>query len=282
MSLPCTSPSSPGGPVASRILLIGQSAWRQRAPFLAVHSHGQRARRSFAGFNPRLDGTRKRLGAGSTFAAVCRCFPGKGPRRRRSRPRQTRNSGMFSLAAGASFEILRPQLVLPVGRLAIAQFLEFDSLFGRCWQTLGNSNSTGRASGFYFRSRIPPELRPWHRTEPGRTLLERSLRLIAQHPAIPRVSPARTPSQGPNIWTATLRPLSGKTCVPRSLLEFPQDARESGPMKGTFFATQEPAKIGTIPQPSPLNDQLVFATPRSAMLPTQLSSVFFTLSVCDA
>ena len=57
------------------------------------------------------------------FAAVIRCFPGKAPGGSDRMPalEEIRNcSGWME----AEFEILRPRLVIPVGRLAITQFID--------------------------------------------------------------------------------------------------------------------------------------------------------------
>src|SRR5205085_11617873 len=61
------------------------------------------------------------------FAAVIRCFPGKAPSGsdRVPAPDEIRNcSGWMN----AEFEILRPRLVIPVGRLAIMQFIDCEKL----------------------------------------------------------------------------------------------------------------------------------------------------------
>ena len=67
------------------------------------------------------------------FAAVCRCFPGKtsaGGDRVPS-PEEIRNCSSWLTD---EMEILRPRLVIPVGKLAIAQFVtigKLDGIIGR-------------------------------------------------------------------------------------------------------------------------------------------------------
>ena len=58
------------------------------------------------------------------FAAVCRCFPGKAPGGgdRVPAPDEIRNCSSWM---NDEFEILRPRLVIPVGKLAIAQFIPY-------------------------------------------------------------------------------------------------------------------------------------------------------------
>jgi uracil-DNA glycosylase len=78
--------------------------------------------------------------------------------------------------------LLRPRLVLPVGRLAAARLLQFDRLS----EVIGRSHPAVDLCG----RRVdviplphPSGASPWHRVEPGRTLLEGALALIEAHPA---------------------------------------------------------------------------------------------------
>ena len=61
------------------------------------------------------------------FAAVCRCFPGKasGGSDRVPNPQEIQNCSSWM---NDEFAILRPRLVIPVGRLAIARFIAFVKL----------------------------------------------------------------------------------------------------------------------------------------------------------
>jgi uracil-DNA glycosylase len=84
----------------------------------------------------------------------------------------------------AEFEILRPELVLPIGKLAIGQFLPEAPLT----ETIGKKF---RVERFGYEFDViplphPSGASPWHRIEPGRTLLNRALRLIVRHPAWPK------------------------------------------------------------------------------------------------
>src|SRR5439155_10119725 len=80
------------------------------------------------------------------------------------------------------FALLKPELVLPVGKLAIAQFLGERPLI----ETIGKKFRI-EYRGFAADSvplPHPSGASPWHRIEPGKTLLNRALDLIARHPAI--------------------------------------------------------------------------------------------------
>jgi uracil-DNA glycosylase len=168
-----------GRPVASRILLIGQAPGIREPQFgrLFAWTAGKTLFRwieSALGWDEET--ARNRI----YFAAVCRCFPGKNPRGGDRVP-DGQEIQACSHWLQREFEILQPSLVLPVGRLAISQFLKFDSLssvVGRRWELHCHGGVQDMIPLPH-----PSGASTWHRTEPGKTLLERSLHLIADHPA---------------------------------------------------------------------------------------------------
>jgi uracil-DNA glycosylase len=83
----------------------------------------------------------------------------------------------------AEFDILRPQLVIPVGKLAIAQFLVFNKLD----EVIGRTFSLRRERRAFDLIPLPHPsgASPWHRIAPGKSLLEQAMRRIALHPAMP-------------------------------------------------------------------------------------------------
>ena len=118
------------------------------------------------------------------MAAVCRCFPGKKPTggdRVPTREEIANCAGWIE----AEFQILRPDLVIPVGRLAIEQFVACPSL----------SDIIGTQMSIRFAGHEtdliplphPSGASPWPRMEPGKTLLRTALHLIAGHPALDRI-----------------------------------------------------------------------------------------------
>jgi uracil-DNA glycosylase len=168
-----------GRPLASRIVLVGQAPGAKE-PQLGRPFAWTAGRTLFGWLQSVLgwdeEATRSRI----YFAAVCRCFPGKNPHGGDRVPDEEEIRAC-SYWMRREFEILQPRLILPVGRLAISQFLAFDSLadvVGRRWELELN----GRVRDVIPLPH-PSGASTWHRTEPGKTLLERSLRLIAQHPA---------------------------------------------------------------------------------------------------
>src|ERR1700688_253814 len=84
------------------------------------------------------------------------------------------------------FEILRPRLVIPVGRLAIAQFVPFEKL----------GDVVGKKFALHLDGHRfdliplphPSGASPWHKIPPGKQLLEKAMRKIARHPAIEALS----------------------------------------------------------------------------------------------
>ena len=115
------------------------------------------------------------------FAAVCRCFPGKRPEGgdRVPAPEEIANCARW---LEREFALLKPQLVLPVGKLAIAQFLPVAPLTG----LIGKSfvvKYCGHAVDVIPLPH-PSGASPWHRMEPGLSLLKQALALVAAHPAL--------------------------------------------------------------------------------------------------
>jgi uracil-DNA glycosylase len=114
------------------------------------------------------------------MAAVCRCFPGKNPSGGdrvpspdeidRCRPWLERE-----------LDFLRPELLIPVGRLAIERFLPARPLV----EQIGKRHEVrrGRRSIDVIPLPHPSGASTWPRTEPGKSLTEKALALIGKHPA---------------------------------------------------------------------------------------------------
>ena len=114
------------------------------------------------------------------MAAVCRCFPGKNPKGGDRVPNQEEIDHCAGWL-GTEVKLLQPQLLLPVGKLAISQFMKVKKLD----DIIGHKH-TAEMRG--FKTDIIPLPHPsgasvWHRVEPGKTLLQQALQTIEQHPA---------------------------------------------------------------------------------------------------
>lgn len=167
-----------GQPVLSSVLLVGQAPGDKEGvlgrPF--AWTAGKTLFKWFSGIGLDEAAFRER----AYMAAVCRCFPGKNPKGGDRVP-DLGEIGRCSAWLEAELGLLRPKLVIPVGKLAIQQFLPVEKLD----QVVGVRHALRRPD---FESCLIPLPHPsgastWHRREPGKSLLEAALRLIAAHPA---------------------------------------------------------------------------------------------------
>ncbi len=167
-----------GQPVASRVLLVGQAPGPKEGemgrPF--AWTAGKTLFRWFAGIGLREQDFRQRV----YMAAVCRCFPGKNPKGGDRVPseREIQNCSEW---LDAEIALLRPKLIIPVGKLAIAQFMEV----GRLVDVIGHEFELEENGDLIDVIPLPHPsgASTWHRTQPGIGLLNASLSLIESHPA---------------------------------------------------------------------------------------------------
>jgi len=174
-------PPVSGGAVLSRVLLVGQAPG-VKEPVLARPFAWTAGRTLFGWFNEFCDMTEADVRARIYFAAVCRCFPGKTATGgdRVPAPEEIRNCSSWM---NDELDILRPLLVIPVGKLAISQFMaveKLDAVIGRMFPMRRN-----RRDFDLIPLPHPSGASPWHRIPPGKALLQKAMRLIARHPAFP-------------------------------------------------------------------------------------------------
>lgn len=171
-----------GRPVLSPVLLVGQAPGDKeivvRKPF--AWTAGKTMFKWFHRIGLEEEAFRNLV----YMAAVCRCFPGKNPKGGDRVPNGDEISNCSDWLA-KEIVLLQPDLVLPVGKLAIAQLMDFDKLVD--------------VVGKKFRldvHGVPADVIPlphpsgastWHRMEPGKTLLDKALVRIRRHPAWKRV-----------------------------------------------------------------------------------------------
>lgn len=115
------------------------------------------------------------------FAAVCRCFPGKNPNGGDRVPdaQEIKNCARW---LDAEIQLLKPDLILAVGKLAIAQFHPFDKLVEVVGQLI--PIDAGGHTVDLLPLPHPSGASTWHRMEPGQTLLAQALERLGTHPAI--------------------------------------------------------------------------------------------------
>ena len=169
-----------GLPVVSPVMLIGQAPGVREGPAGKpfAWTAGKTMFAWFASLGLSEDQFRQRV----YMAAVCRCFPGKAAKGGGDRVPSTDEVERCSRHLARELEILRPRLVIPVGKLAIAQFVpEADQLV----EVVGKRQRAERAGvGFdVIALPHPSGASTWHRMEPGKTLLARALAEIARHEA---------------------------------------------------------------------------------------------------
>ena len=173
-----------GGALVSNVMIIGQAPGPReptlKRPF--AHTAGQTLFRWFeqcCGMNEAV--VRSKI----YFAAVCRCFPGKSPggTDRVPAPDEIRNCSSWM---NEEIKILKPRLIIPVGRLAIAQFIECEKLD----KVIGRKFRARRGKEIFDLIPLPHPsgASPWHKIPPGKQLLEKALRKVARHPAIRKLS----------------------------------------------------------------------------------------------
>ncbi len=170
-----------GPPVTSPILLVGQAPGPREGqigrPFAWTAG-----KTLFRWFEEAMGVTEERFRETIYMAAVARCFPGKakGGGDRRPAPDEIVNCRTFLSRETA---ILQPELVLPVGTLAIEQVTGHK---GPLVEVIGK-----RLRATYHGVPVdviclphPSGASTWHRMSPGKELLREALSLIGSHPAL--------------------------------------------------------------------------------------------------
>lgn len=174
--------SSPvtGNPVYSPVMLVGQAPG-DKEPVLGRPFAWTAGKTLFQWFQEACGITETTFRQRIYMAAVCRCFPGKKPRGGDRVPSPEEIATCASWLE-AEMALLAPRLVIPVGKLAIAQFLAYQSLDAH----IGQHFCCHYAGHTFDLIPLPHPsgASPWPRQEPGKSLLRKALQLIAGHPAL--------------------------------------------------------------------------------------------------
>ena len=169
-----------GGAVVSDVMIIGQAPGPReptlRRPF--AHTAGKTL---FGWFEEFCGMNEAAVRSKIYFAAVCRCFPGKNSSGtdRVPAPDEIRNCSSWM---DDEIRILQPRLIIPVGRLAIVQFVDCAKLE----KVIACKFRVERGGHRFDVIPLPHPsgASPWHKITPGKELLGKALRRIAKHPAI--------------------------------------------------------------------------------------------------
>ena len=165
-------------PVVSPVMLIGQAPGDKEGPMGKpfAWTAGKTLFKWFSQIGLNEDEFRNKV----YMSAVCRCFPGKKSTGGDRVPNEEEIKNC-SLWMDKEFAILKPRLLIPVGKLAINLFLPDMKLN----ESIGNTFTYNKGD---FQADViplphPSGASPWHRTEPGISLLNNALKKIKKHSA---------------------------------------------------------------------------------------------------
>ena len=172
-------PVTSGRPVLSKVLMIGQAPGDKEGA--AGKPFAWTAGKTLFKWYAEIGLDEEQFRSRAYMAAVCRCFPGKAPKGGDRVPAPD-EIARCSKHLAAEVRLLEPELVIPVGKLAIAQVLpdarQLIEVVGKAQRATLHGHAVDVISLPH-----PSGASTWHRTEPGRTLLQTALALIGQHPA---------------------------------------------------------------------------------------------------
>ncbi len=167
-----------GQAVKSPVLLVGQAPGDKEGPAGRpfAWTAGKTLFKWFAGIGLDEEAFRARV----YMSAICRCFPGKAPKGgdRVPSPAEIANCRQW---LDDEMDLLKPRLVIPVGKLAIARFLPVSRLTDVVGRTI-TLDQPGPATDCIPLPH-PSGASTWHRTSPGKELLAAALARIGNHPA---------------------------------------------------------------------------------------------------
>lgn len=160
----------------SKVMLVGQAPGPKEGEFGKpfAWTAGKTLFRWFGSIGVSEDSFRQK----AYMAAVCRCFPGKtkhGGDRVPSKLEVKNCSAWIE----SEFEILDPDLIIPVGRLAIDQFLKYSKLtdvIGKVHQ----ETIHGRTRDIIPLPH-PSGASTWFKRDPGKSLTLEALALVKEH-----------------------------------------------------------------------------------------------------
>jgi uracil-DNA glycosylase len=165
-----------GPPVASRIFLVGQAPGPREGSFGRPFAWTA-GRTLFRWFEEAIGASEDEFRKKVYIAAVARCFPGKAPGGGDRKPDRDEIARCKPFLE-REVSIVAPRLVIPVGSLAISEVLGYtgklDALIGSAKRARYHGVETDVIALPH-----PSGASPWHKMEPGRTLLRKALALVA-------------------------------------------------------------------------------------------------------
>jgi uracil-DNA glycosylase len=176
-----------GAPVDSRVLLVGQAPGPREGAFGRPFAWTA-GRTMFKWFEDSLGLDEAAFRRRVYISAVARCFPGKASGGGDRRPDAVEIDQCRTWLA-REVAILRPELVIAVGTLAIEQVLGEKAPLVDVVGKTRRARWHGRDLDVIALPH-PSGASPWHRIEPGKTILRRALGQLKRHPAMREVTAA--------------------------------------------------------------------------------------------
>jgi len=176
-------PAVHGLPVVSKVMLIGQAPGFKEIEVLKpfAWTAGKKLFSWFDGIGLNETCFRKRV----YMSAICRCYPGKKNtgkgKNHGDRVPDDNEIKQCSQWLHAEINILKPELVILVGKLAISQFMtinKLDEVVGQSHSIIINGHQCDAIPLPH-----PSGASTWPVKEPGKTLLQQALQQIKTHPA---------------------------------------------------------------------------------------------------
>jgi uracil-DNA glycosylase len=172
-------PGVSGGAVYSQVMSVGQAPGTKE-PLVGRPFAWTAGKTLFKWFAEATGVDEEEFRRTVYMAAVCRCFPGKTKQGGDRVPDPVEIKTCRRWMEG-EFALLKPKLIVPIGKLAIRQFLPEAPLSETIGKRFRIALPHGPADVIPLPH--PSGASPWHRMEPGKTLLQEALALIAKHPA---------------------------------------------------------------------------------------------------
>jgi uracil-DNA glycosylase len=172
-----------GPPVRSRVILVGQAPGPREGSFGRPFAWTA-GRTMFRWFEEALGVDEATFRQRIYMAAVARCFPGKASGGGDRRPDAVEVEQCKTWLQREA-DILKPELVIAVGTLAIEQVLGLKLPLAEAVASNRKAKWLGHAVDVVALPH-PSGASPWHKMEPGKTLLGKALRRLRRHPAMRR------------------------------------------------------------------------------------------------
>jgi len=174
-----------GPPVASKVFLLGQAPGPREGSFGRPFAWTA-GKTMFRWFEESMGLDEASFRDRIYMAAVARCFPGKANGGGDRKPDNDEIARCRTYIE-REIDILRPELVLAVGQLAIGEVLgkeavgkkKLDELVGKVLRARWHGAEVDVVPLPH-----PSGASPWHRIEPGKTLLAGALAKVKKHPAM--------------------------------------------------------------------------------------------------